>query len=742
MTSTVSAIIEKTLTLVFQRKLGDALRIIVPLYRERPTLMGAAETEHIASDFRLMLDYMERGFQDPQRDQLYDQLLMRLYQVAFNLMISWRCKNVTVYVESFRRADRLNMSHSFLKSVLEGFVSDVAMLSLEPEERQAARSSELYIRHQKFMCRLFCSLFISLRWQPDDLQFYRTLLLSPTIDRNDQLLIVSAVTLAVMNLFDPFKWQLLFQLCQQSHDEELRQRALVGMVLSAPPLSNSLFSRLREEYRQYFVQPAVARELLQLQCQLFYCVDAERDTQKIQSDIMPTIIKHSRFEMTRFGIKELEENELENILNPDADDKAMEEVENSVQRMMQMQKAGSDIFFGGFSQMKNFPFFNEFANWFCPFFPEHPVLKQLKGKHLGDRLVDRLVQSGPFCHSDKYSFALGVSQIYDRIPANLREMMSVRESFELSDESSSSFRTPAFIRRMYLQDLYRFFKLYLYHRDLANPFVANSNALAVLTYAFLFDHLYDDSALNNIKLELAKFLLKKKNTDDLRLLMNNFYMDDNAEYLLLYAYVACNDGRLKQAISCYESVLEKGTHIEAALKGMARTLMEMGEYVKAVGCYQKLLADQPEHKFYQMKCCEALLEDKRFDEALPIIYKLDFNFPDDLRIKRLLAWVQLNTQRLEQAEKSYRQIIGQPGDNNGLQSNDFLNAGYACWGLGKLNEAADFFRRYISLMQELDDSSPSEILYSGFDSDCDFFEKCGISETDCLLMIDLTVGKL
>ena len=52
-------------------------------------------------------------------------------------------------------------------------------------------------------------------------------------------------------------------------------------------------------------------------------------------------------------------------------------MEESFQKMAEMQKQGTDIYFGGFSQMKRFPFFNELSNWFVPFYSHHPAVAEV-----------------------------------------------------------------------------------------------------------------------------------------------------------------------------------------------------------------------------------------------------------------------------------------------------------------------------------------------------------------------------
>lgn len=137
-------------------RLGEAISLLKNLYYGKASLIGHEEFLAIAHDYDLMCDYHLRGFVDPQRETLYKSLLQRLYRVVADLDISWRCKNKTTYVNAFRSADRLNMAHGFLRSVLENFVSEVALLSLEPETvRQTKRKKSTHVtRRSSIACSI------------------------------------------------------------------------------------------------------------------------------------------------------------------------------------------------------------------------------------------------------------------------------------------------------------------------------------------------------------------------------------------------------------------------------------------------------------------------------------------------------------------------------------------------------------------------------------------------------------
>ena len=82
----------------------------------------------------------------------------------------------------------------------------------------------------------------------------------------------------------------------------------------------------------------VCNDIMELQMQVIYCRNAEQDNETIRRDVMPTLLKNQSFEISRFGIKEKDDDELEDILHPDEDDKRMEQIEDSMKRVSDMQK--------------------------------------------------------------------------------------------------------------------------------------------------------------------------------------------------------------------------------------------------------------------------------------------------------------------------------------------------------------------------------------------------------------------
>ncbi len=720
----VEEILSKAINCLMDRRLSNAIEVLEQLYVQRPSLMGHSEFEAIKTDYQLMVDYMGRGFSDSHRESLYSTLLQRLYRVAADLEISWRCKNVSAYVNSFRVIDHLNTSHDFVRTVLESFVSDIAMLSLQAEETREQKSTELYDRHQSFMNRLFSALWTSCQWTDDDCQFYTELLLSPTVMSTDQQVIVSAISLGAMNQFDINKFKTLVNVYQKATDEHVRQRALVGWVLAVFE-GMDIFPEQDVLIRELCENPTITRELLTLQIQFFYSKDAEKDNDKIQRDIMPDIMRNSNLTIGRLGIMEKEEDAIESILHQDADEKRMEQMEEKVRKMMDMQKQGSDIYFGGFSQMKRFPFFNDMVNWFTPFYLNHPALRPVISK-LGDtKFLNTLMERSNFCESDRYSFAFALEQIINQLPSDIKEVIGsdamlgpLAESDDMEDAIS--------IRRTYLQDLYRFFRLYHTANDFINPFEDNGQGDFVADTFFFTYKSFMGTGLDDVKLRLASHLYKHQQMTELAELLTTFQSAD-PRYAILMGYTNIHMGKAEFAYQFFDYALKAEPDNQWALKGKARAALDAEDYKTAEEVYTELLKLEPGHKNYTMNRCVALLKLGRTSEVREELFRLDYQYPEDMNVKRVLAWAMLSDNSLDKASQLYDTLLASTPAHE-----DYLNAGYCQWAMGNVQRAVELFREWM-----VKSGKSTEQLLEEFRSDADTLEMYGISETDCFLMLSL-----
>ena len=69
--------------------LADAIACVRQFLGENAFLYLNNELERIEADYNLMLNYMSRGFTDPARDDIYRNLLLRMYRCIRNYNMAY-----------------------------------------------------------------------------------------------------------------------------------------------------------------------------------------------------------------------------------------------------------------------------------------------------------------------------------------------------------------------------------------------------------------------------------------------------------------------------------------------------------------------------------------------------------------------------------------------------------------------------------------------------------------------------
>ncbi len=789
--------------LIAKHNVGKALRAMKETIAE-DKLPGyiVARYEDVKNDYRLMQDAMMRGLRDDKIDEVYADIMRKVYGAGLDVFIEEKVKKYSSFAYARVSAQQTEAHPDAVRTVLEAYVQDMAMMAFEPENTRKAKMEKLTADHHAYMKQLFNALLVAPMWNDRRAADFADLLLSPTIDRDDALLLVSAVMLATMNVNDPYKWDMLAEVYVRATDKVLKMRALVGWVLSLPydPRGPRLFPFVQERIKAMLADKTTLKQMLDMQMQMLFCCNADADNEEIQRNIMPTLIKNTNLQMTRLGIVEKEDDPMKDIMDPNAAERDMEEMERKYRKMMDMQKQGSDIYFGGFSKMKTFPFFNDLCNWFAPFNAAHPALGAARERLAGSTFLNNLMENGPFCDSDKYSFALAIAQIMDRMPDNVKEMLNSDATLgpTVSKEEQEN---PAYICRSYLQSLYRFFRLYRSKRDFLNPFILDEledndgNAL-FMSYKLLACPEMEENAV-----ALCGFLLKRKMMRELMSMAICFKSSQNPRLVRFLALVPMTDGKWQEAYDLFASVPED-QHTEESLRGMAHCCMSLKRFGEAVAIYRRLLAMHPDSFSYQLNLAVCLMSSDAFsscgdaasssscgdassscgdvasscdasscgaasslggkveaqpnkvvEEGTKLLYKLDYEHPNNANVRRVLAWCMMLQGHFDKAIDIYTRLLSQPD----AVSADRLNAAYAHWLSRDVARAVALLREYCNLCEQEEaeakeaakkqgrrcepTKSRNYRLVEDFTKDADLLSKYGISLTERKIMVDIVLNE-
>lgn len=708
------------------KSLQDAINEMENYLALHPHQINSDRLYAIKSDYQMMIDYWRKGFKDPQLPKLYKKLMHRMYVLYANVATNARVLSSPMLSSLMMKArlSTRDWSVQVIREQLESFVSDVAMLGLEAPHTAQERKKQIYQEHNQLMCELFAHIMTTDLWTEGQGEAMEQLLMSPTIDSADQQLIISAIMLAAMNSFDIVKYRIMVHVYLNATDEYVRQRALVGWVFSIDlELANSLYPEAKQLVKQALASADNMKELVELQKQIFYCKSAEEDRDTIQKEIMPDLLNGQDIQMrTGFMGQQDEDNVLNDILNPDAEEEKLEKMEAGFHRMIDMQKQGSDIYFGGFSQMKRFHFFNEIANWFVPYYIDHPGIAQAKAKFADVKFLRVVMEYGPFCNSDKYSFMLAFDSVLNQIPEHMRDMLDRGEAAIVQKLDAAEMNTPTYIRRIYLQDLYRFFRLHPARAEFDDIFADDED----FSCLFLKQIVYAETAISDYFKDVATFLAKRNRQDEAAHLLKFIKDEEKRDYdyymLLAYCYERPEEN--------YQKALTLKPKDERALLGLGRTAFKNYKFEKALDAYNQLLEMNPDKRSFLIRKAICLTNLCRYDEAEQILFKLNFEDPDNLHVARVLAWALTGNGKYEQAGRLFEQLM----EEEHPSANDTVNYGFYLWLTGKVDDAANCFRSCMKDAEDDEDDSfdITQIIFN----ENSFLREKGITDEEIQMMVD------
>ena len=721
--------LRRVLASLSKRDAGRALTDIANFLAVWPNSAQQAELDALRNEYELMARYWRQGFKEPRLQELYDGILHRIYTLYANTSL-WRRMNSSPFMSSVYSnlmQQTREWSVANMRQELEAFVSDIAMVELEPANKQDARRDALYSRHYERMSNLFDYIWASRMWTDATASAFEDMLLSPTLDANDQQLIVSAMTLSIINMFDMSKFRVLANVYMKSTVESVRQRALVGWVMGRSFTLSKIFPEEKALVDEMLTDERVRQELTELQIQMIFCINTENDNEKINSEIMPELMRNNNLRITRDGIEEVEEDPMEDILHPEAGEERMEKLEEGFRKIVDMQKQGSDIYFSGFAQMKRFPFFQRVSNWFLPFSFDHPeVRKSIDKKY--EPFLNRLLSSGSFCSSDRFSFMFAYHQVFERLPQTMRDVMA-RNEMPLDELTEVKDSTPAYIRRSYLQDMYRFVRLFPHAGQFDHPFLKDHALGHVLFFA---SPLFQDSPLESHFNKVTSLLIRQRQYDEAHRLLDRYSRDGSKDFqyymmrisALQHSKSSGTSDIINDIKSCYEQALRLKPDSDRALQGYARTLFTQAKYDEAIEVYDRLILMYPEKKSLELNKMICLTKLGRYEDALKTLFQLNYEAPDDDNTTRVLAWVLTGVGKYEQALSLYEKLLA----NDSVVVDDLLNKGYCEWFAGNINAATKLFSRYL---QDTGEQAGSII-----ENERGLIEEKGITEPEMMMMVD------
>jgi tetratricopeptide (TPR) repeat protein len=679
----------------------DSLQTLVShTHAFQDELYGLQET------YKRLLYYYTEGSRDPMQAKIYSELTASAYELADKTVQSALTRDSSHLYYSARRT-------------FEMHPEDIATLA--GNIRSAHEVSNIAVAEAS-TAQLFRRIWTSGYLTEEDVTGLHSAIVAAGGLTVMKCQIVSSLILGLQAFFDRRKF-LLLALAAESDDREVQIRAYTGILLTLylyrfrvdciPEIRHRLDALAeRVEFRK-IVYMIILRFILSR--------DTEKISNKIREEIIPEMMKlKSKFNPhSSFGDMFPENQEGE--MNPEWIEKLSDgKLGKNIEEFNRLQEEGADVMHSTFVHLKNFPFFNEISNWFRPFLIGDSSISE---EEIIMKSLEVIVNIGFMCNSDLYSFYFSTKQI----PEAGRKMMMSRLESQLGEvlrervaEIQTRYDAAERIVGQYVQDLYRFYKLYVRHHEFDDIF---TQPLDFHNLPVLQAYFSDRNDLMNI----ADHYLQKNYFDDALYLYGR--LSESSEEEALYqktGYCRQMTGDYERALADYAKAEIINPGSKWLLRRTAQCFRAAKRPEKAIDYYLQYEKLDPENIAILLSIGSCYLDLKNYSEALKYYFKVDYLDAKGHKAWRPVAWCSFLTGKYDQARNYYGRILSRNPD-----AQDYMNAGHTEWVLQNVKGALDRYKKSVEAL-----NGDYEKFRTEFNRDMPELAAAGIDPAEIPLILD------
>ena len=708
---------------VAARRLVFAIEALKELIRLSTGSDYFYKLQSIEDNYRNLLKYSFEGYADPRRDEI----LCSIEAAILNLTDELTGHLLEDFFPNQKLTrDLLNHEFGTDPSTIAARIDDIFISHEVSEliEREATHSSPV------------SDSIFSLIWLSRELQDYHIRLIrhfnqDDNVEWHEKCMVVSSLTLSLLSYFDPQKIELLSEFIQK-HQSQVYHRALTGFVLALFLYNERIrfYPELVKLIDNLAGEEDIRKDVEAIILQLLMAGETERITKEFEQEVLPDMQKM----MPKLGDK----LQLDEVVDedPEGENPVWKEMIDEVpglfekiEKFSRMQMEGADVFMSTFSMLKRFDFFNRMRNWFVPFYHEHPSLHEGGDvdKEIRTRLTEGLEKAFYICNSDKYSFALN----FKAIPSQQRSMIVTHFEAELEQmkemASEEEILDPAMISNaiftQYIQDLYRFYKLYPQKEEFDDIFKWK------LRYTGLgFLQRFSDQ--ESFPEQLAAFYFSRDHWDE-AIALYTYQKTTGKPSSQLYqklGYAWQKNKQWEEALNAYKKAELFDTDRLWVLKKLVWCSIRLEDYTGALAYLLEAVKLQPDDLNLLSQAGQCHLNLKDYSKAIRYYSQVWSASPGNMKALRPIAYCKFTLGLIEEAAESYKEIM-ESGETN--TPYDFMNAGHVALCLREKEMALNHYKSALGLK-----GFTKELFVEAFEEDSPYLMQHGIREEDIPLIID------
>ena len=683
--------------------------------------------EDVKSTYSYMGQYMLQGVEDPQREKLYNDILNSLYEITDLIIDELMTRDDTSYIYDKRRYYQsiggANIEEK--SSILKKHYDEYNLIKDSASDRDIINCLKNIEGVQDEIFAIVATNFTTTEEEDNAIKL---LLDDDKFGYITTSLVISALTLSSIYFYSEKKLLLLLDTYAISDNEQIKQRALCGALIIMYIYRNriKLSKRIESRINLFSDNYSFCNDVRQQFFQFIRSLETEKISNFFSQELIPELLKLSPEISKKISLDEVSEEYLNSLYDKNPNwEKILEDkgLTKKIEEINEMQIDGSDIMLTAFSSLKSFPFFDNITSWIKPFSINTSDIYSAFHRE-GFEYGETFEKSDFLCNSDKYSFAL----TYAQMPKdNVATPLSSPEKYiadRYKEDITQLREYTKSISTLYIQDLYRLFKLSKF--NLPNIFERHIDLFEVDVLKPIFN---DEETLRLI----GEFYIKKE-----------YYSYAEKYFKALISLNFCDAelyqklGFCKQLQKDYEGAIEeyiKADNISEDLWTIHRLAVcykAIGNLNKAIECYNDALRIKPDSLALEHQLGNCLLDNKKYDQALKLFYKVDFLTDGSIKTWRPIAWCSLMLGKMEDAVKYYKKTVSELPIFK-----DYINLGHAHLALGNIKEA-------YSLYLKASEMNPNSISYfqSYFSSDSEFLIGYGVPENNIAIIKDIIIRNM
>lgn len=672
---------ETIAALIADKRLGSAFYTLESLAIDCQAPSRVHDSlRQLSTNYRLMADNALDGRVDPLRVNFYDDIANDVLQLTDSLLRNGLASETSSLYFGILRVQRLQ------PCTFDSLDEDYSQLSVKITSALMQGAGKEYIEllkeRDELAKKIFNRVWVSFPLSASACERIGSMITNTNYPDGFSLQLVSALTLGALEYYDDRRMALLAELYTLTDaSEEIRLSALTGLLLGLwvhrqRPAGKSLRQRLA----LLPDSPAWHEDVVNVYLQFLRARDTERISRKMTEEVIPEMLKLRPDIKKKMRDMNADMRPEELMENPEWEELFSKSgLQDKLKEMSELQEDGGDVMMSTFSSLKSFPFFNDIANWFLPFDPEHHIF-------LTDGSEDHapfleVLKAAPFlCDGDKYSMALSLA----RIPAAQRGMML--EQFKMQNLNMAELRSTELIPEKkkrenfvnkYVQGLYRFFRLFRRKGEFADPFATSLNLFQV---DFLRKTLRDVDTMTLV----GEFFLKRRYFADALDVLEELssMLPPSAQLFQKIGLCYQQQNDIANALKYYEQSELLNAESLWTLRRIANCHRTLDQPAKALEYYERIAVKRPDDLSIALAMGHCLLELGRYNEALKQYFKVEFLDSNPTRAQRPIAWCALLSGDYARSRDYYNRILADKPD-----ATDFLNAGHLELIQGNFREA-------------------------------------------------------